>query len=56
MVRNKPWQFFIFKFIADDGKHIVSTGAISREDAISGIMDMYSNVRALREITRVVKE
>jgi hypothetical protein len=52
MVKHKPWQFFIFKFTADDGKHTISAGAENREDAIELIMDMYSNVRTLREIPR----
>jgi len=50
MVQHKPWQFFIFMFTADDGKHTVSVGAESREDAIESLTDMYSNIRALREI------
>jgi len=52
MVQHKPWKFFIFMFIADDGKHTVSVGAESREDAIESLTDMYSNIRALREIPK----
>ena len=52
MVQHKPWKFFIFMFIADDGKHTVSVGAESREDAIESLTDMYSNVHALREIPK----
>jgi len=52
MVQHKPWQFFICRFTADDGKHTVSVGAESREDGIEYINDMYSNVRNLRVIPR----
>jgi hypothetical protein len=48
MLRHKPWHFFIFRFTADDGKHIVSVGTADREGAIELIADMYSNVRNLR--------
>jgi len=50
MVRHKLWQFFIFRFTADDGKHTVSVGAESQEDGVQSIKEMYSNVRNLRII------
>jgi len=52
MVQYTPWQFYIFRFAADDGKHTVSIGAADREEAIELIADMYSNVRNLRVIPR----
>jgi hypothetical protein len=52
MAQHKPWQFFIFRFTADDGKHTVSVGAVDREYGIEMITDMYSNVRDLRVIKR----
>jgi hypothetical protein len=50
MVRHTPWQFSIFKFTADDGKHTVSIGFADWEDAARLIMDMYSNVRDFRQM------
>ena len=52
MVQHKPWRFFILMFIADDGKHTVSVGAESREDAIESLSDMYGSIRNLREIQK----
>jgi hypothetical protein len=56
MVKRKPWQFFTIKFTADDGKHVVSSGAESQEDAIELINGMYTNVHNLQVITRENKE
>jgi len=52
MAQHTPWQFFIFRFTADDGKHTVSVGAVDREDGVEMIKEMYSNVRDLRVIQR----
>jgi hypothetical protein len=52
MMQHTPWQFFIFRFTADDGKHTVSVGDADREEGIALITDMYSNVRNLRVIPR----
>jgi pyridoxine 5'-phosphate synthase PdxJ len=52
MVYHKPWQFFIFQFVADDGKHTVSVGAESRIDAVELITGTYSNVRNIRVFKR----
>jgi len=48
MVKHKSWQFYIFRFTADDGKHTVSVGAVDQEEGIALITDMYSNVRNIR--------
>jgi hypothetical protein len=52
MVQHKPWQFFIFQFVADDGKHTVSVGTSDPIDAENLIMDMYSNARDFRVTQR----
>jgi hypothetical protein len=54
MVRHEPWQFFIFKFTDDNGKHTVSVGAADPIEAVELIAntDMYSNIRDLRIIPR----
>jgi hypothetical protein len=46
--RHEPWQFFIFRFTADDGKHAVSVGATSRGHAVELVTNMYSGVHKLR--------
>ena len=52
MIQHIPWQFFICRFTADDGKHTVSVGAESQEDGVESIKEMYSNVRDLQIIQR----
>jgi hypothetical protein len=52
MIQHTPWQFYIFRFTADDGKHTVSVGAADQNEGVELITDMYSNVRNLRVIPR----
>jgi hypothetical protein len=56
MVRHKPWQFFIIRFIAGNKKHTVSVGVADREETLELIKDMYGKIRALRIIPRVNQE